>query len=402
MRVVVVGGGYVGLPLAAAMSRAGMQPTVYDTDPQKVEAIRTSRSYIPDVLDAEIEGVSATDKPDAVRSADVVVVCVPTPLSKTREPDTSAVLQTADYIGPHLQDGCLVVLESTTFPGFTREIFAPRMPNAHVAFSPERVDPGNREFGIVNTPKVVGGVTKAARDRAVSFYRLFIDKVVPVSNADTAETVKLLENTFRAVNIALANEVAIMCGHLGVDTREVIQAAATKPFGFMPFYPGPGIGGHCIPVDPLYFSWKLKTLKYQARFIELADQVNAGMPAVVVEKAAQALNDMSLPVRGSRVLLAGVAYKRDVGDTRESPAQEIVTQLRNRGADVAYFDDFVAAFAVDGIEVRKTSIDEASATDLVIIVTNHSHVDYPALIMAAPAVVDTRGVVASGGNLYRL
>ena len=407
--VVVVGAGYVGLPLAVEIARAGFPTTALEKDADKVRAIAEGRSYVRDVPAANVaplvEGgrLRATGDSAALARADVVVVCVPTPLNKTRDPDTSFIAAAADQIAAHLRPPQLVVLESTTFPGFTREILVPRLAaggrrldvDFFVAFSPERTDPGNTRFAIRNTPKVIGGSSAPSLALASALYATFVDRVVPVGSTDAAEMVKLLENTFRAVNIGLVNEVAMMCQRLGLDTWEIIEAAATKPFGFMPFYPGPGLGGHCIPVDPRYLSWKLKTLRYRTRFIELADEVNSEMPAFVVMRVADALNERRQAVNGSRVLLAGVAYKRDVDDVRESPAFEIMSLLRARGATVDFTDPHVSHVDLDGASLAGMPADRAGDYDCVVIVTDHAAVDYPALVDASRLIVDCRNVTGA-------
>jgi UDP-N-acetyl-D-glucosamine dehydrogenase len=335
----------------------------------------------------------------ALREADAVVICVPTPLNKTRDPDMRYIVTVTEEIARHQHAGMLIVLESTTYPGTTSEVMIPKLTqnrfelgkDLFIAFSPERVDPGNKVYKIKNTPKVIGGATPECLRVATALYSQIIDTLVPVSSTATAEMVKLLENTFRAVNIGLVNEVAIMSRKLGVDPFEVIRAAATKPFGFMPFYPGPGLGGHCIPIDPLYLSWKLRALQYQARFIELADTINSGMPEYVVERVASALNDHRKPVRGSKVLVYGVAYKRDVNDHRESPAFGVIHGLLKRGAEVAYMDPLVPELDDEGIQMTardpSTSFD---AYDAVVIVTDHSALDRERLLREARLVVDTR------------
>jgi UDP-N-acetyl-D-glucosamine dehydrogenase len=344
--------------------------------------------------------LSASTNPDVLEKADAIIICVPTPLNKTKDPDNSYILDAADLLVPRMRPQQLIVLESTTFPGFTREVLLPRLATSRlvldedyfVAFSPERVDPGNPKYHTKNTPKVIGGAGPASLERAVALYSKFIERVIPVSSTDTAEMVKLLENTFRAVNIGLVNEVAIMCGRLGLDTWEVIEAASTKPFGFMPFYPGPGLGGHCIPIDPLYLSWTLKTLKYNARFINLADEINSGMPELVVVKVADALNERGRSVKGSKVLVVGVTYKKDIDDVRESPALDIIKLLENRGARVAYHDRHVppAAMKHEGFDTPSTTLDGVEDFDCVVIATNHSDVDYASLVKRAALVVDTR------------
>ncbi len=400
-----MGVGYVGLPLAAEFLRAGFRVTAYDKDATKVALLERGESYVADVPSTHLAqyvdagALRATSDPESIGTADVVVICVPTPLSKTKDPDLQFIIAAADEIAAHQHPGMLVVLESTTYPGTTTDVLVPKLTagkyelgkDVFVAFSPERVDPGNREFGVRNTPRVIGGATPACLERATTLYRHIIDTLVPVSSTATAEMVKLLENTFRAVNIALVNEVAIMARRLNIDPFEVIRAAATKPFGFMPFYPGPGLGGHCIPIDPLYLSWKLRTLKYQARFIDLADAINSGMPDYVIGRATEILNTSSKAVRGSKVLVYGVAYKRDVSDVRESPALDIIAGLMSRGAIVAYMDPHVGSIA-DG-ESRMTSVaPEASFKpyDLVIVATDHTALDRQRLVDEARIVFDTR------------
>jgi UDP-N-acetyl-D-glucosamine dehydrogenase len=403
-RVAVIGIGYVGLPLCVEMSRAGFTVVGYDKDPNKVEAVNAGSSYIGDISDAELGPLvkagklSATLDADCLSRADVVVICVPTPLNKTKDPDNSYIMAAADDLVPRLHKDMLIVLESTTFPGFTREILVPRLEetglkvgkDVFVAFSPERVDPGNPRFQTKNTPKVVGGHTRACTETVAAMYGEVLEKIVPVSSTDAAEMVKLLENTFRAVNIGLVNEVAIMCDKLGLDTWEVIDAAATKPFGFMPFYPGPGIGGHCIPLDPHYLSWKLKTLKYQARFIELADSINSNMPHFVITRLADALNDRERSIKGSRILVLGVAYKRDIDDERESPALDIIELLKARGALVAYHDPHIPEVTIGAHALKSVPFEHLQTYDAVIIVTDHKAVDYERLVAESRLVVDTR------------
>lgn len=402
--VVVVGAGYVGLPLAVEAARAGYSVTAYDRASDKVAAIRAGRSYVDDVPAGSLAELvtsgrlQASAEPEVLARADAVVICVPTPLNKTKDPDNSFILDAAEMLLPRMRPPQLVVLESTTFPGFTREILMPKLASTglkperdfFLAFSPERVDPGNPTWKTHNTPKVIGATSAAGLEHALALYRRFIDHVIPVSSTDTAEMVKLLENTFRAVNIGLVNEVAIMCGRLGLDTWEVIEAAASKPFGFMPFYPGPGLGGHCIPIDPLYLSWKLKTLKYNARFIQLADEVNSAMPELVVVKVADALNERGRAVRGARLLVCGVAYKRDSDDVRESPALDIIELLLRRGAEVSYLDGHVPALKAGGLSIRRVGLDQANAFDCAVIATDHSDLDCRALLDRVPLVVDTR------------
>ena len=402
--VVVVGAGYVGLPLAVETAKAGFETIAFDKSPDKVQALARGVSYIKDVSSAVLEPLVVEGRlrgsadPEVLAAADVIVICVPTPLNKTKDPDNSFILDAAEMIATRMNRPQLVVLESTTFPGFTREVLLPRFVQAgrkpdedfFLAFSPERVYPGNARFFTHNTPKVLGAISPRSLEVARAMYSRFIETVVPVSSTDSAEMVKLLENTFRAVNIGLVNEVAIMCARLGLDTWEVIQAAATKPFGFMPFYPGPGLGGHCIPIDPLYLSWKLKTLKYNARFITLADEINSAMPEFVAVMVADALNARRKAVRGSKVLICGVTYKRNIDDVRESPALDIIDLLRRRGAEVGYSDSHVPSLRIGDLQLGSTPIEEAGAFDCVVIAADHTDVDYAALCERAPLIVDTR------------
>ncbi|HEX9426980.1 MAG TPA: nucleotide sugar dehydrogenase, partial [Candidatus Polarisedimenticolia bacterium] len=358
----MIGLGYVGLPLACEFARSGLRVHGIDTDAAKIAGIRRGVSHVQDVSDADlrelIDGrrLQASTGFESIRRSDAAVICVPTPLRKTRDPDISYIVAAVDQIARQVHRGLLVVLESTTYPGTTEEVILPRLAASglHVgrdfflAFSPERVDPGNAKFHTRNTPKIVGGVTADCGRAARALYERAIETIIPVSNTRAAEMVKLLENTFRSVNIGLVNEVALMCDRLGLDVWEIIDAAGTKPFGFMPFYPGPGLGGHCIPIDPHYLSWKLKTLNFSARFIELASEINGNMPHHVVTKAVDALNDQHKSVRGARVFVLGVAYKKDVGDVRESPALDVIKLLADRGAIVTYHDPHAPEIAVDG------------------------------------------------------
>jgi UDP-N-acetyl-D-glucosamine dehydrogenase len=416
-QVVVVGAGYVGLPLAVEIAQAGYNTIAFDKSARKIDAINAGKSYIDDVPTAAIEALvkakrlSGSINPDVLATADAVIICVPTPLNKTKDPDNSYILDAADLMVSRMRPQQLFVLESTTFPGFTSEVLLPKLSSTglkldkdfFLAFSPERVDPGNAKYHTKNTPKVIGGESPLSLEHAVTLYGKFIDKVVPVSSTDTAEMVKLLENTFRAVNIGLVNEVAIMCGRLGLDTWEVIEAAATKPFGFMPFFPGPGLGGHCIPIDPLYLSWKLKTLKYNARFIALADEVNSGMPELVVTRVQDALNDRGKAIRGAKILVVGVTYKKDIDDARESPALDVIKLLETRGGQVSYHDRHVsqAAMEHEGIKTPAVGLDDIEKFDCVLITTNHSNVDYEALTKRATLVVDTRNATKDFRRVYR-
>jgi len=400
-----VGLGYVGLPLALEFCEGGLRVLGFDLTASKVEAVNEGRSYILDVLPERLarnvaQGrLQATTDLDRTGECDAVVICVPTPLSKTKDPDLSMVVDATRAVGSRLKAGQLVVLESTTYPGTTEELLLPILEESglkvgesfFLAFSPERVDPGNARYGTRNTPKIIGGITPACRRVAQALYARAVDTVIPVSSPRAAEMVKLLENTFRSVNIGLVNEVALMCDRLGVDVWEVIDAAATKPFGFMAFYPGPGLGGHCIPIDPLYLSWKLKTLNYRARFIELAGEVNSEMPEYVCRRVADALNERERSVKGSQILVLGVSYKRDVDDVRESPALDILRILEKRGALVGYNDPGVPRLELDGVALSSRDLHPAVAeADLVVIVTDHSSYDYPAIVEAARVVVDTR------------
>jgi UDP-N-acetyl-D-glucosamine dehydrogenase len=408
----IIGLGYVGLPLAVAFAQAGFKVIGLDLDTKKVALLNDGQSYVSDVPSADVAEIvrqqrfHATADYETLRQADVVSICVPTPLRKTKDPDMSYVISATESVAAIAHPGMLVVLESTTYPGTTEEILVPRMRQAglqpgediFIAFSPERIDPGNKQYGVKNTPKVVGGFTEACREVTCAYYTTVAEQVVPVSSARAAEMVKLLENTFRAVNIGLVNEMALMCDKLDVDVWEVISAAATKPFGFMPFYPGPGLGGHCIPIDPLYLSWKLKTLNYTARFIELASEVNTSMPRYVVNKVADALNDDSKAVRGARVAVLGVAYKRDVDDVRESPALDIIQLLSERGAQVSYHDPYVPSLRLEHEKTMQSvelTAEWLRSADCVVIVTNHSAYDYQWIVENSHLLIDTRNATAS-------
>jgi UDP-N-acetyl-D-glucosamine dehydrogenase len=419
--VVVIGIGYVGLPLVAEFVRAGYRTTGLDNDPEKVRLLNAGESYIPDVPTSDISPhvksgrLDATTDRSVLAQADAVVVCVPTPLNKTKDPDMRFIVSATEAIAQFQHPGMLVVLESTTYPGTTSEVLVPKLTekglklgqDIFIAFSPERVDPGNKVYKTRNTPKVIGGCTPRCLEVVQSLYKEIIDTLVPVSSPEAAEMVKLLENTFRAVNIGLVNEVALMSRKLGIDPFEVIRAAASKPFGFMPFYPGPGLGGHCIPIDPLYLSWKLRTLQYQARFIELADSINSNMPNYVVERASTALNDQSKAMRGAKVLVYGVAYKKDVSDVRESPAFAVIHGLMQRGANVAIMDPFVTEVDEEGVTLKATDpATSFAAFDLVVIVTDHTALERERLLREAKAVLDTRdalrGVSGDRNKIYGL
>ncbi len=412
----VVGLGYVGLPLcvdAAHAEAGGIKVLGLDLNQSVVDGVNAGRSHIQDVPSEEVARfreaglLEATTDMGRLAECDAVSICVPTPLSKTRDPDVSFILAATESVAAALQPGQLVVLESTTYPGTTREIMLPALERAgmkvgedfFLCFSPERVDPGNPTWQTKNTPKVIGGVTPVCSEVGAALYRRFIDTMVAVSSAEAAELTKILENTFRAVNIGLVNETAIIADRLGVDVWEVIEAAATKPFGFMKFTPGPGLGGHCIPVDPHYLSWKMRTLNYKTRFVELASEINAEMPLFVVGKVRQALNRSRKAVNGSRVLLLGVAYKRDIDDVRESPALDVMKLLEADGAEVDYHDPFVPVWREDDRELESVPLtDEAlSEADAVVIVTDHTTIDYGRVARLSRALVDARHAVARAG-----
>lgn len=409
MKVGVIGLGYVGLPLLAELGRSGFDAVGIDIDTTKVDSINQGRSYISDIADDQLaplvkDGkVSATTNWDNIAQLDAISICVPTPLRKTKDPDISYIVATAEQIAPRLRKGQLIILESTTYPGTTEELLQPEFEKSglragkdfFLAFSPERVDPGNTKFITKNTPKIVGGCTPECGRRAVEFYEKVFDTVVPVSNARCAEMVKLLENTFRSVNIGLVNEMAVMCNKLNLNVWEVIDAAATKPFGFMPFYPGPGLGGHCIPIDPHYLSWKLKALNYTARFIELASEINSHMPEFVVDKVVRALNDDKKAVNGSKILVLGVAYKADVSDVRESPALDIIGLLQQLGGHVTYHDPHVPVLQEHGLSLESVIFDKdmLSVTDCVIVATQHSQIDFQQVADNARLIIDTRNAL---------
>ncbi len=410
--IAVIGMGYVGLPLAVAFAEAGFRVTGIDIDANKVAALKAGDSYVEDIPSPRLRALvgkrldATTDFDGALALADVAIICVPTPLNKTRDPDIRALIAASEAVARTLHRGMLISLESTTYPGTTDELLRPMFEagglvageDFFLVFSPERIDPGRKDYTVETTPKIVGGVTAACCDAGVALYREAIRSVVRVSSSQAAEMSKLLENTFRAVNIALVNEVALMCDKLGVDVWEVIDAAATKPYGFMKFTPGPGVGGHCIPLDPHYLSWKMRTLNYTARFIQLAGEINSAMPQYWVGKVQDALNDQRKPVRDSLVLVLGVAYKKDIEDVRESPALDILELLRQRGARVAYHDPHVPRLSHDGLELRsEPDLDAAlAAADCVLIVTDHSSYDWAQVAARAGTLVDTRRAVPRG------
>ncbi len=405
----VVGLGYVGLPLAEVFARAGVKVKGFDVDPRKAVDIAACRSYIGDVSDAELKAqveagrLTATTDFDGLAEMDVVLICVPTPLRKTLDPDISYVVSASEEIKKRLRPGQLVVLESTTYPGTTEEVIQPMLEETglrvgedfFLAFSPERVDPSNPKYKTENTPKVVGGVTPGCCEVAAALYRAALPDVHVVSSAQAAEMVKLLENTFRLINIGLVNEIALVCEKLGLNVWEIIDAAATKPFGYMPFYPGPGLGGHCIPIDPHYLSWKLRSLNFFTRFIDLAAEINRGMPAHVVNRVALLLNDHKKAVNGSQVLVLGVTYKRDCADIRESPALDVIELLKERGAAVTYHDPYVPELDYEGHKVTPSPLtaEALRRQDIVVIVTDHTGVDYRLVAAEAPLVFDARNAL---------
>jgi UDP-N-acetyl-D-glucosamine dehydrogenase len=410
LRPAVVGLGYVGLPLLNEFAGAGFKPIGIDLSAEKIELLKQGVSYVGDVPAGEIAPaiasgqVTVTTDFDALKDADTVDICVPTPLRKTRDPDVSYIVAATEEIAKRLHKGQMVVLESTTYPGTTAELVLPMLSETgmkvgedfFLAFSPERVDPGNAVYTTKNIPKVVGGITPACTHLASLLFGSVMESVVAVKSTNVAEMVKLLENTFRSVNIGLVNEIALLCDRMKIDVWEVIDAAASKPFGFMPFYPGPGLGGHCIPIDPFYLSWKAKLAGMDAKFIELAGQINASMPMHVVRKVARALNSQKKAVNGSRVLIMGVAYKADIDDLRESPALDIIRLLREEGAEITYHDPFVGAFDYEGNSYKNIDLtaETVSDNDVVVIVTAHNGVDYDMIVDKASLIVDTRNALA--------
>ncbi len=404
-KVAVLGLGYVGLPIALEFQKSGLEVWGIDTDTERINKLKEGISYVDDVSSTAVEQALKTnrfyvsDEYNILRQIDAVCICVPTPLNRIQEPDLSFIIQAVNEIEPRLHPGMLIVLESTTYPGTTEEVVLPLLEKGgfqvgkdfFLAFSPERHDPGNKLFNIRNTPKIIGGITPACTQKAIELYQHVTSEIIPVSNARTAEMVKLLENTFRAVNIALVNEMAMMCDALGIDIWEVIDSAKTKPFGFMPFYPGPGLGGHCIPVDPVYLSWKMKTMNYTARFIELARTINSSMPKYVVEKMSDALNKVRKSLQGSKVLILGVTYKKDISDTRESPALDILSILLKKGAEVYFYDPYVETLKVEEKEFHRYPItNDISVFDLVAIITDHSSLNYEEIAKQAQLILDTR------------
>ncbi len=413
-KVAIIGIGYVGLPLAAVLADAGFNVVGVDPMAEKVNTLNEGISYIEDVPSEKIQKLVSAGKLRAttdfsvLAEVDAISICVPTPLRKTGDPDLSYIIKATEDIAKYLHSGMVIILESTTYPGTTQELVLPMLTEHNdlvegedffLAFSPERVDPGREDWTTINTPKVIGGITQVSSDVASTFYGQALETLVPVSNAMVAEMAKLLENTFRMVNIGLVNELALMCDRLGVDVWEVIDAAATKPFGFMKFTPGPGLGGHCIPIDPLYLSWKLRELNYSARFIDLASEINTGMPEYVIERTAEALNEVAKPLNGSKILVLGAAYKPDIDDLRESPALDILGLLRLKKADVSYHDPYVPKFTHDGVDwVSVPDLEKAvKKADCVLIVTNHKAYDYEMILEKSKLIMDTRNALGKAG-----
>jgi UDP-N-acetyl-D-glucosamine dehydrogenase len=417
-RVGIVGLGYVGLPLAVEFARSGFAVTGIDVSEEKTRRVNDGDSYVGDVPTATLRSLvtsgklRATTDFGAVRDLDTINICVPTPLRKTKDPDMSYIVSACQEIVKHFHKGMLLILESTTYPGTTDELLLPMFSEAglqvgrdfFLCFSPERVDPGNPRYQTVNIPKVVGGCTPECTEIGRVFYAQSLEKVIPVSSTRVAEMVKLLENTFRMINIGLVNEMALMCDRIGINVWEVIEAAATKPFGFMPFYPGPGLGGHCIPIDPFYLSWKTRQAGIEARFIELAGYINGQMPHFVVDKVQNALNDAGKPVKGSRIHIMGVAYKRDIDDLRESPALDVMLLLERRGALLSYTDPYVSSLRLDGIALDSQPDQAAADADCVVIITDHTAFDYPALVQRSALIVDSRNALKGirSANIVRL
>jgi UDP-N-acetyl-D-glucosamine dehydrogenase len=412
----ILGLGYVGLPLAVAFGEAGFQVIGIDPDPRKVNRLSQGESYIHDVSSEQItrlvksRNFSATTDFSALRNCDAVSICVPTPLRKTGDPDMSFIVSATEELAKYIHPGMIIVLESTTYPGTTREVLLPKLGKEEgfevgkdffLAFSPERVDPGRKDWTTLNTPKVIGGITEECSEVAAAWYSQALKTVVPVSSAETAELSKLLENTFRMINIGLVNELAIMCERLGVDVWEVIDAAASKPFGFMKFTPGPGLGGHCIPIDPLYLSWKMKAFQYSARFIELASDINTNMPRYVVSRVSDAFNDRKMTLKGSKCLVLGAAYKPDIDDIRESPALDVIGLLQKKGAQVEYHDPYIPLLRThDNIEMQSVPdvMEAVRYSDCVIIITNHTSYDYEAILREAKFIFDSRNALGQSGK----
>lgn len=405
----IIGLGYVGLPLAVEFAKVGFSVTGFDNDNKKVSEIQKGDSYILDVPSKDVreltlsKKISATTDKALLNKMDIIIICVPTPLRKTKEPDISFILQAAEDINSNLKKGQLIVLESTTYPGTTEEIILPKLggnglkvgKDIYIAFSPERVDPGNNRYKTKDIPKVVGGVSEVCTELTGLLYSQIIKDIISVSSTRSAEMVKLLENTFRAVNIGLINELAIMCNKMNLDIWEIIEAAKTKPFGFMPFYPGPGLGGHCLPCDPIYLSWKARSHGIEARLIELAAEINSSMPQYVVDRIIDGLNNQKKASKGSKILVVGITYKKDINDMRESPALSIVNSLIEKEAKVQYHDPLVPDFKIDGLELKSVDLtkENISSSDCVVILTDHSSLDYKLIVDSARLILDARNVL---------
>lgn len=417
MKIAVVGLGYVGLPLACTFANKDIVVIGVEVSEEKVSLIKSGKSYISDVDSNTVKNLvkkgflKPTDDFRKIKECDCVIICVPTPLRKTQDPDISFIVSASEEAGKHISRGTTVILESTTYPGTTREIVAPLLEKSglkagkdfYLAFSPERVDPANKKWKIENTPKIIGGINGKSLKKACFYYGKIIRNIVPASSLEAAEMVKLLENTFRAVNIGLINETAQIADKLKLDIWEIVNLAGTKPFGFMPFYPGPGLGGHCIPVDPLYLSWKMRSLNFYTRFIDLASEINSAMPDFVVSKLIKILNNFLIPVKGSRILILGTAYKKNVSDTRESPVIEIILNLLNLKAKVFWFDDLVTT-AIPGVRVKKLTARALKASDMVVIATDHDHFDYEFIIKNSKLIFDLRNRTSKKktGKIYKL
>lgn len=414
-KVAVIGLGYVGLPLATVFAEAGFSVIGVDPNQKKINMLNQGVSYISDIPTNRVaplvtSGIlRGTTVYDVVSEVDAVSICVPTPLRKTKDPDLSYILDAVEQLSKYIHPGMVIVLESTTYPGTTRELLLPKLTDENslkigksifLAFSPERVDPGREDWTTKNTPKVVGGITEACTEVASAFYDSALDTVIPVSSSEVAEMTKLMENTFRMVNIGLANEMALMCDRLGVNVWDVIDAAATKPFGFMKFSPGPGIGGHCIPLDPHYLAWKMRGLQYTARFIELATQINSDMPIFIVKKVQDALNTNEKSLKGSKILILGVTYKPDIDDIRESPALDVIGLLQNQGAEVTYHDPYIPHISDSPIEMERVEnlTEEVRSVDCVVIITNHSSYDYGEILENAQCIMDARNAIGDLGR----
>lgn len=408
MKVAVVGLGYVGLPLACAFAEKGAEVRGVDISTEKVSMLKKGKSYVGDIKSAQIKSLVkkgllkvSTDF-STVKDCGCIAICVPTPLRKTQDPDISYIIASCEKIRKHIKKGAVVVLESTTYPGTTREVVCEILEREnfkagkdfYLAFSPERIDPSNKKWDVKNTPKVIGGINKASLEKAVFYYSRAIENIVPASSLEAAEMVKLLENTFRSVNIGLINEMAQISDRLGLDVWEIVNLAKTKPYGFMPFYPGPGLGGHCIPIDPLYLSWKMKSLNFYTRFIDLASEINGAMPHFAVTKLAGILNGFAKSVKGSKITVLGVAYKKDVSDTRESPSLEIISELNGMGAEVRWYDDLITYGEVPGKRIKKLSAGILKKTDLVVIACDHSHFDYDFIVKNSKRIFDLRNTLS--------